>query len=289
MLDYELIDCGNGQKLERFGKYILSRPEPQAFWEPHLTEEEWKKRADAIFERKKGDVLSNKEDSGNWMVKENMPNSWIIDCKLQDKVLKSKLALTSFKHVGIFPEQFDNWQFIHKLLMEHDYTGPILNLFAYTGMASLAASATSNHVVHVDSVKQVVNWANENRVLSGLDPNISWVVEDAMKYIKREEKREKKYGGIILDPPAYGRGPNGEKWILEKEIFELLKTVKSIIKTQNSFLIINLYSMNITPILLENILKEANLWSSNASCFEQYIPYQNDRKLPLGICARVMF
>jgi 23S rRNA (cytosine1962-C5)-methyltransferase len=289
-MDYELIDCGDGYKVERFGKYVLARPEPQALWHLSKPLEYWVEQADAFFERKKGEIISNKEDSGSWTKKDAMPNSWTMSCgKFGKTELKAKLALTSFKHVGIFPEQFPNWQFIYENVSKNDYAFPMLNLFAYTGMASLAGAAAGSQVVHVDSVKQVINWSNENRMLSNIAPSISWIVEDALKYIKREINRNKKYSAIILDPPAYGRGANGEKWILEKELFDLLLLCKKLLDDKNSFLIINLYSMNISPILLENILREAGLWSEKSYVFEQTIPYQKDRKLPFGICGRVIF
>ena len=289
-MDYELIDCGDGYKVERFGKYVLARPEPQALWHLSKPLEYWVEQADAFFERKKGEIISNKEDSGSWTKKDAMPNSWTMSCgKFGKTELKAKLALTSFKHVGIFPEQFPNWQFIHENVSKNDYAFPMLNLFAYTGMASLAGAAAGSQVVHVDSVKQVINWSNENRMLSNIAPSISWIVEDALKYIKREINRNKKYSAIILDPPAYGRGANGEKWILEKELFDLLLLCKKLLDDKNSFLIINLYSMNISPVLLENILREAGLWSEKSYVFEQTIPYQKDRKLPFGICGRVIF
>jgi 23S rRNA (cytosine1962-C5)-methyltransferase len=289
-MDYELIDCGDGYKVERFGKYVLARPEPQALWHLSKPLEYWVEQADAFFERKKGEIISNKEDSGSWTKKDAMPNSWTMSCGQFGKTdLKAKLSLTSFKHVGIFPEQFPNWQFIFENISQNDYAFPMLNLFAYTGMASLAGAAAGSQVVHVDSVKQVINWSNENRMLSNIAPSISWIVEDALKYIKREINRNKKYSAIILDPPAYGRGANGEKWILEKELFDLLLLCKKLLDDKNSFLIINLYSMNISPVLLENILREAGLWSDKSYVFEQTIPYQKDRKLPFGICGRVIF
>jgi 23S rRNA (cytosine1962-C5)-methyltransferase len=289
-MDYELIDCGDGYKVERFGKYVLARPEPQALWHLSKPLEYWAQHADAFFERKKGEIISNKEDSGSWTKKDAMPNSWTMSCGQFGKTdLKAKLSLTSFKHVGIFPEQFPNWQFIFENISQNDYAFPMLNLFAYTGMASLAGAAAGSQVVHVDSVKQVINWSNENRMLSNIAPSISWIVEDALKYIKREINRNKKYSAIILDPPAYGRGANGEKWILEKELFDLLLLCKKLLDDKNSFLIINLYSMNISPVLLENILREAGLWSDKSYVFEQTIPYQKDRKLPFGICGRVIF
>ncbi len=289
-MDYELLDCGDFYKIERFGKYVIARPEPQALWSLHQPIESWKKDVDAYYDRKKSDVVSNKEESGNWIYNSKLPNNWIIDIgTYANKEIKAKLAFTAFKHVGIFPEQKDNWNFIEKYVSETKINGPLLNLFAYTGIASLVAAAAGLKVVHVDAVKQVINWSNENRDLSKIEPTISWIVEDAMKYLNRELTREKQYSAIILDPPAYGRGPNGEKWVLEKELFELLSLCKRLLAPSNSFLIINLYSLNITPMLLENILREANLWTEESYTLEQFIPYGKDKKLPLGICARCIF
>ncbi len=289
-MDYELIDCGDFYKIERFGPYRVARPEPQALWALQKSLDQWKKEVDAFYERKKTDVVSNKEESGNWIFNQKLPDNWIIDIgKFNDKSIRAKLAFTAFKHVGIFPEQMGNWDFIADYIREKNLSGSLLNLFAYTGIASLVGASTGLKVTHVDSVKQVVNWANENRELSHLEPSISWVIEDAMKFLKREVVRGKKYSAIILDPPAYGRGPKGEKWILEKELFELLEQCKKVLSEKNSFLIINLYSMNITPMLLENILKEAGLWSKESYTMEQFIPYGEGKKLPLGICGRCIF
>lgn len=289
-MDYQLLDCGDFYKIERFGKYTLARPEPQALWSMHRALEDWKVSVDAFYERKKSDIISNKEDSGNWIINTKMPPYWTIDCdSFRDKNIQVKLALTSFKHVGIFPEQYDNWQFIYQHTIANRLSGNMLNLFAYTGVASLVGSIAGFKVTHVDAVKQVVNWANENRELSKIESNISWIVEDAIKYLKREITRGKKYTAILLDPPAYGRGPNGEKWILEKELFQLLSLCKQLLHDKDSFLIINLYSLNITPLLLESILKEANLWTENSQTMEQYIPYRDTKKLPLGVCGRIIY
>jgi 23S rRNA (cytosine1962-C5)-methyltransferase len=289
-MDYQLIDCGNGYKIEQFSKYIIARPEPQAFWELKQPLSYWYENVDAFFERKKSDVISNKEDSGSWIKKDSMPSSFSLSIgKFGSHQIEAKLSLTSFKHLGIFPEQFSNWEFLHQVISKADLDYPMLNLFAYTGIASVVSAAAGIQVVHVDSVKQVVNWCNENRILSGVEPKIAWVIEDAMKYLRREVNREKKYSVIVLDPPAYGRGANGEKWVLEKEIFELLRLCKLLLAPKKSVLVINLYSMNISPVLLQNILVEADLWNANSVVFEQYIPYNNNKnKLPLGICGRII-
>ena len=263
-MDYQLLDCGDFYKIERFGSYTLARPEPQALWDMGKPLETWRNEVDAFYERKKEDVRTNKEDSGNWILNSKMPNNWVIHCdSFRDKEIKVKLALTTFKHVGIFPEQYDNWQFIYKQTIAQKLSGGMLNLFAYTGIASLVGSIAGLKVTHIDAV-------------------------DAIKYLKREITRGKKYTAILLDPPAYGRGPNGEKWVLEKELFHLLSLCKQLLSEKDSFLIINLYSLNITPLLLENILKEAGLWSDASHCIEQFIPYGQDKKLPLGVCGRVI-
>ncbi|HSI90286.1 MAG TPA: class I SAM-dependent methyltransferase [Adhaeribacter sp.] len=214
--DYELIDSGNFEKLERFGDFVLARPEPQAIWDKALSEGEWKSQAQAIFKREKGSA-----ERGQWLLKKEMAEQWFINYKYKDLKLRFRLGLSGFKHVGLFPEQDANWKFIYdncKAIPD----AKVLNLFAYTGGASLAARGAGAHVTHVDSVKQVNFWARENMEASGLK-DIRWIVEDAMTFVRREVKRGNKYNGLILDPPAYGRGPNGEKWQLEDELNEMLK------------------------------------------------------------------
>lgn len=212
--DYELIDSGDYEKLERFGKYIIRRPEPQAVWRKSLSETEWESSADATFKREKGKVAQDGNDKGVWIQKKGMPDQWFIGYRYKEMNLKFRLGLTSFKHVGLFPEQSENWDFIYDTIKELEVSEPkVLNLFAYTGGASIAAKSAGADVTHVDSVKQVITWSRENMEASGMD-NIRWIVEDALKFCRREVKRGKKYNGIILDPPAYGRGPDGEKWVL---------------------------------------------------------------------------
>ena len=221
---YELIDSGNYEKLERFGEFILARPEPQAVWDKSLSEEVWQKKASAIFKKTKGKDQLSPEERGDWQNIKKMPEKWQMTYEQGKAKLKFKLSLSSFKHVGIFPEQAENWRFIAEKLnkMTLNESPKVLNLFAYTGGASLIAKAHGADVTHVDSVKQVISWSRENMEASNLS-DIRWVIEDALKFVKREVKRGKKYNGIILDPPAYGRGPDGEKWILEEGLNELIK------------------------------------------------------------------
>ena len=198
----------------------------------------------------------------------NLPDRWHIEYKNPEIAIKFRLALTSFKHVGI--RKFKTPQ------------PKVLNLFAYTGGASLAAQAAGADTTHVDSIKQVVTWASENQDLSGLQ-NIRWVVEDALKFVKREVKRGKKYNGIILDPPAYGHGPNGEKWKLEDQINELLQEVVQLLEPTEHFLILNAYSLGFSSVIVENLLKTAYPALQNLEIGELYLQATSGVKLPLGV------
>jgi 23S rRNA (cytosine1962-C5)-methyltransferase len=201
--------------------------------------------------------------------------------------LRFRLGLTSFKHVGLFPEQSDNWNFIYDTLSKISSPQPrVLNLFAYTGGASLAAKAAGADVVHVDSVKPVVNWARENMEASGLD-NIRWVVEDVMKYVRREVKRGNLYHGIILDPPAYGRGPDGEKWVLEEDINELMQHCAALLSPEKAFLVLNLYSMGFSALVANNIIDSFFANIAFREFGEFYFPDSSGKKLPLGTFLRM--
>ncbi|MCH7396879.1 class I SAM-dependent methyltransferase [Belliella sp. DSM 107340] len=280
--DYELIDTGGFEKLERFGEFILSRPEPQAIWDKSLEENEWKSMAHAIFSKEK-----NNPEKGHWNELKKIPHNWQISYKNQDNLkLRLNLAMTSFKHIGLFPEQAVNWDYITDTVKKLPIKQPkILNLFAYTGAASVAARGTGAEVTHLDSVKQVVTWSKHNMESSGLE-GIRWIVDDAMKFIKREVRRGNKYHGIILDPPAYGRGPDGEKWILEEQINEMLKLCAELLEPEHHFLILNMYSLSFSSIIAANLVncnfKEVN----NAEHGELYLVDRFEKKLPLGIFFR---
>ena len=271
--DYELIDSGRGEKLERFGKYVLRRPEPKALWAPSLPEREWKRLSHVVFRPGAGFGKAGKEDSGTWEKVRKMDDQWSIAYNgaqdpethaASDLHIALRLGLTSFKHVGVFPEQAPNWEFIYRetlrlgrICKANGMGAPkVLNLFAYTGAASLAAKAAGADVTHLDSVRQVVTWARENMERSGLD-GVRWVVEDALKFAKREAKRGNRYQGIILDPPAYGHGPDGEKWKLDELLFDLLKNVAQILSPRDSFLVLNLYSNGYSAMLGETTVREA--------------------------------
>lgn len=271
--DYELVDSGDGEKLERFGNYYMIRPEPKALWGKTMPAGEWERMAHTRFRPGAGFAKAGKEDSGTWERLKRTDDQWYIKYHGAQKGLdfSLRLGLTSFKHVGVFPEQSSNWEYIYRetsKLVENARKNPsasgvaadgrpkVLNLFAYTGGASLAAKAAGADVTHLDSVRQVVTWAHGNQDASRLD-GIRWVVEDAMKFAKREAKRGNVYQGIILDPPAYGHGTDGEKWKLDECLFEMMKTVNTILAPENSFLVLNLYSNGFSPVLGETVVREA--------------------------------
>lgn len=257
--DYELLDSGKGAKLERFGEYVLARPEPKALWDKSMSDAEWNRLAHTRFTPGAGFGKAGKEDSGTWERLRNMPDQWWIRYNRGPK-FSLRLGLTSFKHVGVFPEQAANWDYIFKqtsdIAAKTGSKPKVLNLFAYTGAASLAAKCAGTDVTHLDSVRQVVTWAHGNQDRSGLD-GIRWVVEDAMKFANREAKRGNLYQGVILDPPAYGHGPDGEKWKLDECLFDMMKTVGKILAPQNSFLVLNLYSNGFSAILGETVVRQA--------------------------------
>jgi 23S rRNA (cytosine1962-C5)-methyltransferase len=276
--DYELLDSGNFEKLERFGKYITIRPEPQAIWKPALQGKDWMKQAHVKF-------IQKSSAAGDWKKLKDMPDQWKIQYPLGPASITLRLGLTNFKHVGVFPEQAVNWNYIYENLSGFQTKNPrFLNLFAYTGGASLAAKAAGADVVHVDSIKQVVTWANENMKHSNLD-NIRWVVEDAVKFVQREIKRGNKYHGIILDPPSYGHGPNGEKWKLEENIMAMMDMVLELLHPDEHFLILNAYSLGFSALVIENLLKGKN---RKLETGELYLHSKTEQKLPLGVFGRFL-
>lgn len=284
--DYELIDSGDNEKLERFGKYVVRRPEPQAVWRKSLSEAEWERKADAYFKKEKGKVSQDGNDRGTWIQRKGMPDQWFIDYNYKEMRLRFRLGLTSFKHVGIFPEQAENWNFIYDTLRGMNVNEPkVLNLFAYTGGASIAAKSAGADLTHVDSVKQVISWSRENMEASGLD-GIRWIVEDALKFCRREVKRGKKYNGIILDPPAYGRGPDGEKWILEDNIAEIMNLCSELLEKDNSFLVLNLYSMGFSAVIADNLIKDYFPDVRECEFGELVISERSGKRLPLSVFAR---
>jgi 23S rRNA (cytosine1962-C5)-methyltransferase len=275
---YELIDSGNFLKLERFNKYVTIRPEPQALWEPAMSEKEWEKLAHVRF-------VPRSSSSGDWKKLKEMPDHWQISYDLKGTKsarITMRLALTAFKHVGIFPEQAVNWDKIYRFMSESKGK-KFLNLFAYTGGASMAARAAGADVTHVDSIRQVVTWANDNMQLSKLD-NIRWMVDDALKFVKKEQRRGNRYQCIILDPPAYGHGPAGEKWKLEENISEMVSGVLSILDPSEHMLILNAYSLGFSAMVPQNLLLPySKQQKSSLTAGELYLPSRAGVKLPLGV------
>ncbi len=298
--DYELIDSGGFEKLERFGGRVLRRPEPQAIWRPTLPEEEWRRLADASFRRD-----ARNDERGEWRLRPGMPERWTMQYAYGDLRLAMRLGLTSFKHVGIFPEQAANWTFIYDTCRRLAAGGGgakgsaaarnacpvgrdgsagaprVLNLFAYTGGATLAARAAGADVTHVDSVRQVVTWARENMEASGLE-GVRWIVEDALKFVRREVRRGNRYRGIILDPPAYGRGADGEKWVLEENIREMLECCAQLLEPQGAFLVLNLYSMGLSSTLARTAVRQAFGAPASEQWGELCFADRGGKQLPLG-------
>ncbi len=236
--DYELLDSGDGQKLERFGKYVFSRPESQAMWRRALPVSEWQ-NAHAVFQP------SGEESGGHWDVKKKMEEKWIMEYG----PLKFWAMTTPGRHLGVFPEVASHWDFMADSVRKAERQPNVLNLFGYTGLASLAAAAAGAHVTHVDASKKSVAWARENQALSGLsDKPIRWVVEDAVKYVQREEKRGVKYDGIILDPPKFGRGPKGEIWEVYKSLPSLLDMCRACLSDNPLFVIVTVYAVRASAI-----------------------------------------
>lgn len=289
--DYELLDSGRGAKLERFGEYVLARPEPKALWDKSMSDAEWNRLAHTRFTPGAGFGKAGKEDSGTWERLRNMPDQWWIRYNGGPK-FSLRLGLTSFKHVGVFPEQAANWDYIFRqtsdIAAKTGSRPKVLNLFAYTGAASLAAKCAGADVTHLDSVRQVVTWAHENQDRSGLQ-DIRWVVEDAMKFAGREARRGNLYQGIILDPPAYGHGPDGEKWKLDECLFDMMKTVGKILAPENSFLVLNLYSNGFSAILGETVVRQAFELTSDTALEsgELVIMDRFGKNLPLSIFVRL--
>jgi len=241
--DYQLLDSGSGQRLEQFGKYILVRPDPQIIWKPTLDESVWQK-ADAIFQR-------TNTDKGEWINKKNVPDKWL----MQYKNLSFWAKLSPFKHTGVFPEQSVQWDWIAEKITKARKQTNILNLFGYTGIASLVAAAAGAKVTHLDASKPAITWARENQEASKLlNKPIRWIIDDAVKFTSREIKRGVKYDGIIMDPPIYGHGPTGEKWDFNKDFPRLLENCRQILTNGPLFILVNAYAISSSSLMLQNVI-----------------------------------
>ncbi len=244
--DYALLDSGDGRKLERYGPYSVVRPEPQALWSPKLPPELWA-RADAVFDP------SDEEDAGRWRFqgkpKESWPMAW--------GEARFQARFTAFRHLAFFPEQAANWAWLDERIRAAEGQPKVLNLFGYTGVASLVCAAAGAAVTHVDASKKAIGWARENAALSGLESRpIRWICEDARRYVQREVRRGSRYEGIILDPPKYGRGPDGEVWRLFENLPELSTLCAELLSENASFLLLNAYAERISGAALAGLLAD---------------------------------
>lgn len=284
--EYELLDSGEFEKLERFGNVILIRPEPQAIWEKVWSDDDWKKKAHVHFTREQNEHYRfGEEVKGGWKKLKNIPDSWQINYQYKHLNLNLRLALTGFGHVGIFPEQGENWNFIFDIVTGWNIPNVrVLNLFAYTGAASVVARAAGAEVTHVDASRPGLNWANQNMQMNQLT-DIRWVYEDALKFVKREVKRGNKYNGIIMDPPPYGRGPEGEKWTLQEMLNELVYLSSQLIQPQNSFFILSMYAAGLSPLVGLNVVN-THFKKMNTECGEFYLKSSTGRDLPMGTFLR---
>lgn len=244
--DYELLDSGDGLKLERFGNYIFSRPESQAMWSRALPASAWS-NAHAVFQP------SGEESGGHWDFKKKVDEKWMMEYG----PLKFWAMTTPGRHLGVFPEVASHWDFMIDSVRTANKPPNVLNLFGYTGLASLAAASAGANVTHVDASKKSVAWARENQTLSGLgDKPIRWIVEDAVKYVQREEKRGVKYDGIILDPPKFGRGPKGEIWEVYKSLPSLLDMCRACLSDKPLFIIVTVYAVRASAIHVAQAVEE---------------------------------
>ncbi len=241
--DYELIDCSDGDKLERWGKITLVRPDPQVIWKTEKSNLLWRK-ADAYYKR-------SKSGGGKWEIERKIPDRW----QIKYKDLTFNVKNMGFKHTGIFPEQAVNWDYTRKLIRESGREVKVLNLFAYTGAATIACLKEGASVVHVDASKGMVAWAKENAVSSGVaDGKVRWIVDDCIKFIKREIRRGNKYDIIIMDPPSYGRGPGGEVWKLEDEVYDFVELCSELLYEDSIMMLINSYTTGLSASVMEYIL-----------------------------------
>lgn len=244
--DYELLDCSGGERLERWGKVILIRPDPQVIWNTPKEHPMWK-HADARYVR-------SSAGGGHWEYRRELPEFW----KINYKDLTFKISPTGFKHTGLFPEQAVNWDMMREKISAAKEQGRevrVLNLFAYTGGATLAAASAGASVCHVDAAKGMVHWARENAELSGLNEKpVRWIIDDCKKFVEREIRRGSKYDAVILDPPSYGRGPGGEVWKLEEHIYELIEIITGVLSEEPLFILLNSYTTGLSASTMAYVL-----------------------------------
>lgn len=276
--EYQLLDSGREEKLEKYGSLLLSRPDPQALWEKRLSPSRWQ-AADGRFVRK------GKE--GEWKTRADFPKEW----QITFGGFVFAIRATSFKHTGLFPEQLPNWEWLKEKLQAAKYTEPpkVLNLFGYTGGATLAAASLGAQVTHVDASKVAVTWAKENAKLSGLgEKPIRWIIEDALTFVKREIRRGNTYDGIIMDPPAFGHGPKKELWKIEEDLLELFSLCEQLLPKKPLFLLVSGYAAGYSPLALGyNLARFEKKHGGTVECGDLAIKEaQSERLLPCGIFGR---
>ncbi|MFC3801306.1 class I SAM-dependent methyltransferase [Cohnella sp. GCM10012308] len=276
--DYELIDTGAGDKLERWGDVILRRPDPQIIWPLAKEAADW--------QRPDGHYFRSSSGGGQWQFNKQLPERWTISYG----PLRFHIKPTSFKHTGLFPEQAVNWSWMMKRIKEAGRPIRVLNLFAYTGGATVAAAAAGAEVCHVDAAKGMVQWAKENAALSGLESApVRYITDDVFKFVQREQRRGKQYDAIIMDPPSYGRGPGGETWKLEDNLYPFLEECKSILSDNPLFVLVNSYTTGLSPTVLHNLLHMSigRRHGGKIDCGEIGLPItRSGLTLPCGIYGR---
>ncbi len=242
-VDYELLDTSGGERLERWGDIILIRPDPQIIWNTEKKDKRWRNAHARYIRSQKG--------GGNWEVYKNLPDRW----NIKYDNLSFNVRTMGFKHTGVFPEQAVNWDFATDIIRKSDRELSVINLFGYTGCATLACLEAGARVCHVDASKGMVQWARDNAQESGLsDKPVRWLVDDCIKFVKRELRRGNKYDGIIMDPPSYGRGPGGEVWKLEEEIYSFIELSAQLLSEDAKFFILNSYTAGLSPSVMHYIL-----------------------------------
>lgn len=273
---YKLLDSGRESKLERVGPYLLVRPSPQAVWSPSLPEKDWQD-VDAVY-------IRSSTGGGSWDFKRRLPERW----EIEHRGLRFFIKPTGFGHLGIFPEHGDSWEWVEDRIRKANGAVSVLNMFAYTGGATMASARAGANVCHLDASKGVVDWAREDALLSGLnDKPVRWIVDDVVKFIQKEIRREKTYDGIILDPPSFGRGAGGEIWKIEDDLLKLLYECRKILSAKPLFIHLSCHSPGFTPLVLQNLLAEMMKEKKGASsCGEMVIHESSGRVLPSGAYAR---
>ena len=278
--DYEVLDTGDGEKLERWGKYILRRPDPQTIW-PKAEEDLWRK-AQAFYHR-------SERGGGEWEFMTRLPERW----EIRHGELRFYVRPTGFKHTGLFPEQSANWLWMAEKIRQSGRDNlRVLNLFGYTGGATMACAAAGAHVTHVDAAKGMVQWAKENRELSGIpETSCRWIVEDAMRFLQREARRGNRYDGILMDPPSYGRGPSGEVWKLENELYGLISLSAELLSEKPVFFLVNSYTTGFQASVLANMIGRcvAKEHGGRMRCEELCLPVTAGGVLPCGASGRWEF